>query len=397
MTDSVSVVSPVPAPLVPPARVLLGPGPSDVAPSVLRALGAPTVGHLDPYFLGVMDEVRAMLRVAFGTKNTITMPMSGTGSAGMETLFVNLIEPGDRVLVGVHGVFGGRMAEVARRCGAEVVTVNAPWGREIDADAMRAAAKGQRFDAIAMVHAETSTGVLTPLAPFRALADELGALLLVDAVTSLAGVAIDVDAHGVDAIYSGTQKCLSCPPGLAPVSLSERAMAKLKSRKTRPQSWYLDLELIGSYWGSERAYHHTAPINMLYGIHEALRLALEEGLDARFARHARHAKALAAGLEALGLELPVPVGSRLPPLTLVAIPEGIEDAPVRKALLSRYGIEIGGGLGDFKGRAWRIGLMGSGSTPRNVLLCLGALHETLAAMGWKAKGDPIAAASGVLG
>lgn len=398
MTDSVSVVSPVvPAPLVPPTRVLLGPGPSDVAPSVLRALAAPTVGHLDPYFLGVMDEVRAMLRVVFGTKNTITMPMSGTGSAGMETLFVNLIEPGDRVLVGVHGVFGGRMAEVARRCGAEVVTVSAPWGREIDADAMRAAAKGQHFDAIAMVHAETSTGVLTPLAPFRALADELGALLLVDAVTSLAGVAIDVDAHRVDAIYSGTQKCLSCPPGLAPVSLSERAMAKLKARKTRPQSWYLDLELIGSYWGSERAYHHTAPINMLYGIHEALRLALEEGLDTRFARHARHAKALAAGLEALGLELPVPVGSRLPPLTLVAIPEGIEDAPVRKALLSRYGIEIGGGLGDFKGRAWRIGLMGSGSTPRNVLLCLGALHETLAAMGWKAKGDPIAAASGVLG
>ncbi|MCU0671876.1 MAG: alanine--glyoxylate aminotransferase family protein [Myxococcota bacterium] len=387
----------VPAPLVPPARVLLGPGPSDVAPSVLRALAAPTVGHLDPYFLGVMDEVRAMLRAVFGTKNTITMPMSGTGSAGMETLFVNLIEPGDRVLVGVHGVFGGRMAEVARRCGAEVVTVSAPWGREIDADAMRAAAKGQRFDAIAMVHAETSTGVLTPLAPFRALADELGALFLVDAVTSLGGVPIDVDAHGVDAIYSGTQKCLSCPPGLAPVSLSERAMAKLKSRKIRPQSWYLDLELIGSYWGSERAYHHTAPINMLYGIHEALRLALEEGLDARFARHARHAKALAAGLQALGLELPVPEGSRLPPLTLVAIPEGIEDAPVRKALLQRYGIEIGGGLGDFKGRAWRIGLMGSGSTPRNVLLCLGALHGTLAAMGWKAKGDPIAAAIALLG
>ncbi|MCA9613487.1 MAG: alanine--glyoxylate aminotransferase family protein [Sandaracinus sp.] len=387
----------LPSPLVPPARVLLGPGPSDVAPSVSRALAAPTVGHLDPYFLGVMDEVRAMLREVFGTKNVLTMPMSGTGSAGMETLFVNLVEPGDRVLVGIHGVFGGRMAEVARRCGAEVVTVNVPWGQPLDVEKMREAAKGQSFDVVAMVHAETSTGVLTPLAPFRALADELGAMLLVDAVTSLGGVSIGVDEHGVDGIYSGTQKCLSCPPGLAPVSLSERAWTKLKNRKTKPQSWYLDLELIGSYWGSERAYHHTAPINMLYGIHEALRLALEEGLPARFERHVRHAKALTAGLEALGLELPVPEASRLPPLTLVAIPEGIEDAPVRKALLERYGIEIGGGLGDFKGRAWRIGLMGTGSTPRNVLLCLGALHETLAGMGWKAKGDPIAAAAAVLG
>ncbi|MBX3251883.1 MAG: alanine--glyoxylate aminotransferase family protein [Myxococcales bacterium] len=384
------------SPLAPPSRVLLGPGPSDVAPSVLRALSAPTVGHLDPYFLGVMDEVRAMLRVAFGTANTITMPMSGTGSAGMETLFVNLVEPGDRVLVGVNGVFGGRMAEVARRCGAEVTTVDAPWGRPLDPDDLRKATQGARFDAVAIVHAETSTGALTSLEGMRALADSCGALLLVDAVTSLGGVPIDVDTHGVDAIYSGTQKCLSCPPGLAPISLSERAMAKLKARKSKPQSWYLDLELIGSYWGSERAYHHTAPINMLYALHEALRLVIEEGLEARFARHRRHATALAAGLRAMGLELPVPEASRLPPLTLVAIPEGVEDAPVRKALLERYGLEIGGGLGDFKGRAWRIGLMGAASTPRNVMLCLTALAETLASAGYRVAGDPIAAAGAAL-
>ena len=311
--------SPFP-PLDPPTRVLLGPGPSDVPPAVLRALAKPTVGHLDPAFLGVMDEARDMLRRLFGTENGLTFPMSGTGSAGMETLFVNLVEPGDRVLAGVHGVFGTRMVDVARRCGAEVVAVEGEWGRALDPDAFRRAAGGGRFDVLAVVHAETSTGVAQELGPLREVADELGALLLVDAVTSLGGAPVELDANRVDAAYSGTQKCLSCPPGLAPVSLSEAAEAKLAGRSTPPQSWYLDLSLVRNYWGSERAYHHTAPINMLYALHEALRLALEEGLERRYARHRLHGRALVAGLLELGLEPRVPEAERLSQLTAVAIP-----------------------------------------------------------------------------
>jgi alanine-glyoxylate transaminase/serine-glyoxylate transaminase/serine-pyruvate transaminase len=381
-------------PFFPPTRVLMGPGPSDVPPAVLEALARPTIGHLDPRFLSLLDEVRAMLRTCLGTSNELTLPMSGTGSLGMETCFVNLLEPGDRVLIGVNGVFGERMTDVARRCGAEVTAAQVPWGRALDVGELKKAAGGRPHKLVCIVHAETSTGAQTRIAPFRALADELGALLLVDAVTSLGGIAVDMDRAGVDALYSGTQKCLSCPPGLAPVSFSARAQAALSARKTPVQSWYADLSMITKYWGGERLYHHTAPINMLYGLHEALRLALEEGLEARFARHALHGRALCAGLEALGLELPVPADERLPQLTLVRIPDGIDDLRVRKALLAQYGLEIGGGLGAFKGKAWRIGLMGASSSKKHVMLCLGALADVLAQEGRRA-GDPLAAAGAV--
>jgi alanine-glyoxylate transaminase/serine-glyoxylate transaminase/serine-pyruvate transaminase len=380
----------------PPARVLMGPGPSDVPAAVLEALARPTIGHLDPRFLALLDELKAMLRACLGTANELTLPMSGTGSLGMETCFVNLVEPGDRVLIGVNGVFGERMADVARRCGAEVTAVPIPWGRALDAGELEKAAQGRSYKLVCMVHAETSTGAHTRTEPLRELADKLGALLLVDAVTSLGGMAIDMDRSGVDALYSGTQKCLSCPPGLAPVSFSARAEAALGARKTPVQSWYADLSLITRYWGGERLYHHTAPINMLYALHEALRLALEEGLEARFARHAQHGRALWAGLEALGLELPVPFDERLPQLTLVRIPDGVDDLRVRRALLAQYGLEIGGGLGAFKGKAWRIGLMGASSSKRHVMLCLAALADVLAQEGRKV-GEPLAAASAVYG
>ncbi len=377
-------------PLDPPERMLLGPGPSDVSPAVLQAMARPTIGHLDPAFLQLMDELRGMLRQLFGTRNELTLPMSGTGSAGMEACLVNLVEPGDRVVVGVSGVFGGRMAEVARRAGAEVEEVQTPWGRAIDPDDLRV---GGHAKLLCVVHAETSTGVLQDLAPLRAVADELGALLVVDAVTSLGGLPVELDAHGVDAAYSGTQKCLSCPPGLAPLSFSVRAQEVLKARRSPVQSWYLDLSLIGKYWGAERAYHHTAPINPIYGLHEALRQVLDEGLEARFERHRRNARALRAGLEAMGLELPVPAAERLDPLTLVSIPDGVDDGRVRRALLDEWGLEIGGGLGAFKGKAWRIGLMGASSTRRHVTTCLAALADVLGRGGHPLAGDPLAAAS----
>jgi alanine-glyoxylate transaminase/serine-glyoxylate transaminase/serine-pyruvate transaminase len=344
---------------------------------VLEALSRPTIGHLDPVFLRVLDETQAMLRQVFGTENALTLPMSATGSAGMETCFVNLLEPGDHALICRNGVFGGRMAEVARRCGAEVTLVEAPWGQAIDPDEVAKAARTQSFKVLAIVHAETSTGVLQDLSPFRAIAESCGALLLVDAVTSLGGVAVDVDRMGIDAVYSGTQKCLSCPPGLSPVSFSKRAVDLLSSRKTPVQSWYFDVNLIGQYFGGERAYHHTAPVNMIFALHEALRLVLEEGLEARFERHREQADALRQGLEALGLELPVAESDRLPPLTLVRIPDGVDDRTVRAKLLAEHGLEIGGGLGDFKGKAWRIGLMGASATPGHVDLCLNALEEAL--------------------
>lgn len=355
----------------------MGPGPSDVPPSVLEALGRPTIGHLDPVFLRILNETQDRLRSVFGTDNVLTLPISGTGSAGMEACFVNLVEPGDRVLVCQHGVFGVRMAEVARRCGAEVVTVEAPWGQAIDPDDVTRAIAGQRFKVIAVVHAETSTGVLQDLTPFRSLANQCGALLLVDAVTSLGGVPVDVDRRGIDAIYSGTQKCLSCPPGLSPVSFSEAAVQVMRNRKTPVQSWYLDLSLIAQYFGSERVYHHTAPVNMVVALHEALGLALAEGLEPRYRRHRKNAEGLATGLRDLGLELVVAPADRLPPLTLVRIPDGVDDRKVRAQLLERHQLEIGGGLGNFAGRAWRIGLMGASSTPDHVALCLDALAEAL--------------------
>jgi alanine-glyoxylate transaminase / serine-glyoxylate transaminase / serine-pyruvate transaminase len=392
---AIASAAPPPA-FVPPARVLLGPGPSEVAPSVLCVLAAPTIGHLDPEFLKLLDALRGMLRTVIGTENELTVPMSGTGSLGMETCIDNLVEPGDRVLVGVNGVFGGRLAEVARRAGAEVTTIDGEWGRALDVGQARRVAGGKPFKLLCVVHAETSTGALTPLAPFRALADELGALLLVDCVTSLGGLPVEMDAVGADALYSGTQKCLSCPPGLSPVSFSPRARAALEQRKRPVQSWYADLSLIAQYFGGERLYHHTAPINMLYGLHEALRLVLLEGLEARYARHRKVSNALAVGLEALGLELTVPAAERLAPLTSVQIPAGIDDAKVRRRLLERDGIEIGGGLGKFKGRAWRIGLMGESCQPDRVTKVLVALREALEADGFKTREDPLAAVTGLL-
>jgi alanine-glyoxylate transaminase/serine-glyoxylate transaminase/serine-pyruvate transaminase len=376
-----------------PARVLMGPGPSQVSASVLSALGMPTIGHLDPAFLQLLDQLRAMLRTVLGTENELTMPMSGTGSLGMETCLVNLIEPGDRVLVAVNGVFGQRLAEVARRAGAEVVTAESSWGRAVDLEQLRKVARGQKFKLLCVVHAETSTGALTELAPCKGVADELGALLLVDAVTSLGGLPVDLVRNGVDVLYAGTQKCLSCPPGLAPVSLGPRAREALARRAAPAQSWYADLALISRYWGGERAYHHTAPINMLYGLHEALRLVLEEGLEARFERHRRLSRALAAGLTAMGLTLPVPESERLPPLTLVQVPEGIDEARVRRLLLTRYQLEIGAGLGAYKGKAFRIGLMGESCTERSVVLCLSALADALAEQGFRPAGEPLPAAS----
>ena len=358
-------------------RVLMGPGPSDVPAEVLAALSRPTIGHLDPVFLRELDETQEMLRRLFGTRNTLTLPISATGSAGMEACFVNLLEPGDHALICRNGVFGGRMAEVARRCGAEVTLVDAPWGQAIDPDEVAEAAKSRPFKVLALVHAETSTGVLQDLTPFRGIADSCGALLIVDAVTSLGGVPVEVDRMGIDAVYSGTQKCLSCPPGLSPVSFSERARELVAKRKTPVQSWYLDLSLLGKYFGGDRVYHHTAPVNMIFALHAALRLALDEGLERRYARHREQAQALYGGLQQLGLNLPVEASVRLPPLTLVSIPDGVDDATVRAKLLRDYNLEIGGGLGDFKGRAWRIGLMGASATPRHVSLCLEALGHSL--------------------
>ena len=365
-------------PLNPPQRVLMGPGPSDVDPAVLRAMAAPTIGHLDPAFLGVMDQTKGMLRQLFGTENALTMPMSGTGSAGMETLMVNLIEPGDRVLVGVNGVFGARMVELASRCRAQVVVAERPWGEAFTVEDLEQAAGGRSFKAVFLVHAETSTGVLQPLDGLRDFCDTVGAFLAIDCVTSLAGLPVELDRWGVDAAYSGTQKCLSAPPGLSPVSLSDRAFASVMSRSTPVQSWYLDLTLIHRYWDENtRAYHHTAPINTIYALHEACRLALEEGLESRFARHRRLGAALAEGLVDLGLNLPVSPELRLPQLTVVEVPEGVDDKAVRGRLIHEFGLEIGGGLGAFAHRRWRIGLMGSACTERNVLFCLAALKEVL--------------------
>ena len=371
----------IPKSLSPSARVLMGPGPSPTAPSVCEALSKPTLGHLDPEFLVVMDEIRDMQRAVMGTQNELTMPMSGTGSAGMETCLVNLIQQGDKVLVGVNGVFGTRMAEVARRAGAQVTEAKSDWGRAMTPECLRDAAAGGEYKLLCVVHAETSTGVLQDVAPMRSLADELGAMLLLDCVTSVGGLRVALDEWGVDAAYSGTQKCLGCPPGLSPVSFSARAQEAMSARTEAVQSWYLDLSMIANYWGSERSYHHTAPINMLYGLHEALRLVLEEGIGAREERHRLHSAALVAGLEAMGLSPRVPLAERLPSLTAVSVPDGVEDAAVRSHLLKNHNLEIGGGLGLMKGNTWRIGLMGAGACRENVELCLSALHDAMSAQG----------------
>jgi alanine-glyoxylate transaminase/serine-glyoxylate transaminase/serine-pyruvate transaminase len=362
-------------------RILLGPGPSEMPSRVAAALASPLIGHLDPLFLRVMDETQDLLRRLFRTENRLTLPMSATGSGGMETCLVNLVEPGDKVLVGVHGAFGGRIADGARRLGAEVATVEAEWGRAHDPARVIEAIRAHRPALVAIVHAETSTGVLQPLDAIAAACREMGSLFLVDCVTSLGGIAVEADRWPADALFSGSQKCLSCPPGLSPATFGEHALERMGRRRHPVPSWYFDIGLIREYWGSERVYHHTAPISMVVALREALALVFEEGLEARFERHVLHAAALAAGLEALGLELLVDARHRLPMLTSVRVPAGVEDGPVRRRLLEVHGIEIGGGLGPLAGRIWRIGLMGHSSRPENVRMLLGALGECLATSG----------------
>lgn len=369
----------------PPQRLLLGPGPSMISARVLEALARPTIGHLDPAFVGLMDELKELLRYAFQTRNLLTLPVSAPGSAGMESCFVNLIEPGDTVIVCINGVFGGRMKENVLRIGAKPVIVQQAFGLPVDVDQVESALKDNPgAKALAFVHAETSTGARSDAESLCALAQKYGVLSIVDAVTSLGGIELKVDEWGIDAIYSGSQKCLSAPPGLSPLSFSERAVAALKARKTPVQSWFLDLNLIINYWGSgnaggARAYHHTAPINMLYALHEALLLLQAEGLEAAIARHQTNHLRLLAGLEKLGLELLVAPSARLPQLNSVKVPEGVDEAGVRRRLLEQHGIEIGAGLGELAGKIWRIGLMGESSRPQHVDTVLSALGEVLRA------------------
>jgi alanine-glyoxylate transaminase / serine-glyoxylate transaminase / serine-pyruvate transaminase len=381
--------------LDPATRILMGPGPSDVPPRVLRAMAAPTLGHLDPEFLTIMSETQQLLRDVFQTDNALTIPVSGTGSAGMEACFVNLIEPGDQVAVVVNGVFGTRMVDCAGRLGAEIIPIEAAWGRAVQPEAVEAALKGKQPKLFAVVHAETSTGVRQPLPDIIKIVKDSGALMMLDCVTSLGGVEVTLDAWGIDAAFSGTQKCLSCPPGLAPLSFNDKAVAKLNARKTKVPSWYLDLTMVGDYWGAARKYHHTAPINMIYALRESLRIILEEGLDARFARHQLNSEALIAGLEAMGLKMLVPAEERLVSLNTVLIPEGADDVATRKALLKQFGLEIGAGLGPLAGKMWRVGLQGHSSSYRNVLLFLTALEAVLAAQGVKVQPGAVAAAEAV--
>jgi alanine-glyoxylate transaminase/serine-glyoxylate transaminase/serine-pyruvate transaminase len=365
-------------PLNPPIRTLMGPGPSDIHPRVLQAIGKNTVGHLDPYYLQLMDDLQLMLRGLFRTENRMTMAISATGSAGMEATVVNLIEPGDAMLVCVNGVFGTRMADVAQRAGAVVTTVERPWGEVFSPTDLKDALSQAKPKVVGIVMAETSTGAWQPLEEISELVHDAGGLLLVDAVTSLGGVPVEVDKWEIDAIYSGSQKCLSCPPGLAPVSFNDRALDVINRRKTKVQSWYLDVSMLANYWGTDRVYHHTAPINMSYALYEAIQIIHEEGLDAGFSRHMENHLALKAGLGALGIEYTAQEGHQLPMLNAVRIPTGIDDGKLRGDLLHRFGIEIGGGLGAFKGKVWRIGLMGYGSRAANVLLFLAALEQLLA-------------------
>lgn len=382
------------AELRPTARILLGPGPSNVHPRVMRAMMSPVIGHLDPDFVKVMEDLKRLQRAVFRTQNEMTFPASGTGSSGMEMIAANLIEDGDPVIVGVNGAFGARFADCAERQGAKVHKVEAEWGRIIEPDAVnQALAKVRNPKLVAIVHAETSTGVHQPIEEISALTRASGALLVVDAVTSLACVPLETDRWGIDACFSCTQKGLSAPPGLAPVTFSARAMEVIRRRKSRCRSWYLDVAAIGSYWGSERVYHHTAPITMIYALYEALRVVMEEGLEERWERHRSNAAALHAGLGAIGLKLAAQEGRRLPQLTTVAVPPGIDEAKVRAELLQHFNIEIAAGLGPLRGKVWRIGLMGESSRRENVTLVLGALEQILAGAGFElSRGKALAAA-----
>lgn len=364
----------------PSTRTLMGPGPSDVNPRILTAMGKVTIGHLDPEFVRLMDEIKTLLQGAFKTKNALTIPVSAPGSAGMETCFVNLVEPGDKVIICQNGVFGGRMQENVTRAGGEAVMVQQEWGRAVDVEALEATLK-EHGDAkiVAFVHAETSTGARSDAETICKFAKQYNCLTIMDCVTSLVGCEVDLDGWGVDAAYSGTQKCLSCAPGLSPISLSDKAVEAVKARKHPVQSWFLDLNLVMGYWGEgqTRAYHHTAPVNALYGLHESLVIVHEEGLENSWKRHETNHLALRAGLEAMGLSFIVPEDERLWQLNAVSIPEGVDEAAVRRQLLQQFNLEIGAGLGSLAGKVWRIGLMGYASNPKNVMLCVNALEAVL--------------------
>jgi len=385
----------------PPIRTLMGPGPSDVHPRILEALSRPTIGHLDPAFIRMMDELKELMQYAFQTENALTMPVSAPGSAGMETCFANLVEPGDKVIVCQNGVFGGRMKENVERCGGTPVMVEDTWGEAIDAGKLKETLETHAdVKIVAMVHAETSTGVQSDVKNLVKLAHAHDCLTIVDAVTSLGGTPVKVDEWEIDAIYSGSQKCLSCTPGLSPVSFNERALEKVRNRQTKVQSWFMDLNLVMGYWGegAKRAYHHTAPVNALYSLHEALLILMEEGLEDAWDRHYKNHLALRAGLEAMGLTFIVNKADRLPQLNAVSIPEGVDDAAVRSRLLNEYNLEIGAGLGALAGKVWRIGLMGHSSRAENILLCIGALESVLGDMGANIKlGVALPAMQKVLG
>lgn len=389
-------------PFSPPRRLLMGPGPSPVHPDVLAAMARPTLGHLDPVFVGLMDTVRAQLQAAFRTVHPFTVPISGPGTAGMEAAVVNLVEPGSTAVVCVNGVFGARLAEMVRRVGATAVVVDDEWGRAVTPDKLEAALRAHPdASTVAFVHAETSTGACSDAQALARIAREHDCLVIADAVTSLGGIPLAADAWGLDAVYSGTQKCLSAPPGLSPVTFSPAALARVQARPTPVPSWFLDVSLVSAYWspapdagpGAKRAYHHTAPVHMVYALHEALRRLLNEGLEAAWARHAQMHRALAAGIDALGLSFVVPEGERLPQLNAVWIPDGTDDAPTRQRLLSEFNLEIGGGLGALAGRAWRIGLMGEGARPEAVVACLRALETVLARSGGVQAAAPLLAAA----
>lgn len=379
--------------LRPPERLLLGAGPSNIDPRVLKALSSPIVGHLDPYFLEIMDETVELLRYAFKTKNLLTMPISGTGTAGMEAAVCNIVERDDQVVVCVNGFFGERISEIVQRCGGKSIEVKEEWGKVVSKEAVEEALSNSEAEVVAMVHAETSTGVLQPLKEIKKVVDEYDALFLIDAVTSLGGCELDVDSMGIDICFSASQKCLNCPPGLAPITLSEKAMEKIRNRKTKVQSWYLDLSLIEKYWlESNRVYHHTAPILLVYALREALRLLHEEGLETRWERHKRNSLALMSGIEVLGLRMHAKE-HRCPALNAVSVPDGVKDVNVRRTLLNEFRITVSGGLGALKGRVWRIGLMGINSSERNVILVLEALERALKKEGYPVKlGEGVSAA-----
>ena len=369
--------------LTPPTRTLMGPGPSDVHPRVLRAMSTPLVGHLDPSFIDVMDDVQELLRYVFRTDNEHTLVISGTGSAAMETSFTNLLEPGETVLVPSNGYFGDRMGQVAARAGAEVVTVDAPWGEPLDPADVEAAFDEHQPDVFGFVHAETSTGVKQPdVSALTDVAHAHDAYVIADCVTSLGGVEFRVDEWDIDVAYSGPQKCLSCPPGASPLTLNDRAMGKVLSRETEPRSWYLDLSLLEGYWGDERAYHHTAPITNVYALREALRLVAEEGIENRWERHLDVAGGLKSGLEAMGLEMNAPDDYWLPSLNAVRVPSEVDDGAVISHLLDEYDLEIASGLGDLAGEIWRIGCMGHSARPKNVEYVLSALEDALGREGY---------------